>query len=202
MRILRAREIRLGKSNGASLIELLVVIFIMGIMMSLLLPALQRARLKAEESVCENNLYQLKFGLQHFLEVNRKFPAPNYWTVDILPYIEQRPLADTMKSGFAPDAVLPRPPVMQCRLQTDFDSRVETVGVCHFVLTVDRNEDGLALVEKGWNLGDRQLLDDTVPEEPWYVSPEMTHTAQEEMFTNEVGPHPEGSFDTVQGYFP
>jgi type II secretory pathway pseudopilin PulG len=49
--------------RAASLIELLVVIFIMGIMMGLLLPALQRARARADETVCENNVRQLKMAL-------------------------------------------------------------------------------------------------------------------------------------------
>ena len=97
--------------TGASLIELLVVIFIMGIMMSLLLPALQRARGKADEMVCENNLYQLKFGLAHFMDAKRQFPAQNEWTVDILAYIEQRPLADIMKQGFPLGCQVPSPAI-------------------------------------------------------------------------------------------
>jgi len=52
-----------GPNRGASLIELLVVLFIIGMLMSLLMPALHRARLRADETVCDNNLRQLRMGL-------------------------------------------------------------------------------------------------------------------------------------------
>ena len=49
--------------SGVSLIELLVVIGIMGLMMSLLLPALNSAREAANETVCKNNLHQLSAAM-------------------------------------------------------------------------------------------------------------------------------------------
>jgi type II secretory pathway pseudopilin PulG len=125
--------------TAASLIELLVVLFIMGIMMSLLFPALHRVRIRADETVCQNNLNQLRLGLIEFMEAKRRFPAPNQWTVDLLPWIEQRPLSDVMKHGYSAGANYPRPPVMACPFQSDFASRYPEVSYCHFVLVVDRD---------------------------------------------------------------
>lgn len=187
---------------AASLIELLVVIFIMGIMMGLLLPALQRARARADETVCDNNIRQLRMALSQFISSKERFPLPHYWTVDLLPWIEQRPLADIMKSGFKVGDNFPRPPLMNCPFQKDFDSRFPQIGFCHYVLTVDRDEHGRPLLEHGWNLGDRKLLDESMPQEPWYVGPEMSHLAQQGMFANDEGPHIGGRFDTNMGYFP
>jgi hypothetical protein len=189
--------------RGASLIELLVVLFIMGTMMGLLLPALHRARLRAEETVCDNNVRQLRMALGQFIGAKERFPAPNQWTVDLLPWIEQRPLADIMKQGYSIGADFPRPPLMQCPFQPEFDSRFPGLRVSHYVLTVDRNENGLPIRDQpAWIIGDRQLLDDDIAEEPWYVGPEMTHLAQQRMLALEEGPHSGGRFDTEQGYWP
>jgi hypothetical protein len=188
---------------GASLIELLVVLFIIGTMMGLLLPALHRARLRAEETVCDNNVRQLRMALGQFIDAKHRFPAPHQWTVDLLPWIEQRPLADIMKHGYSIGADFPRPPLMQCPFQPEFDSRYPGLRVSHYVLTVDRNENGLPVRDQpAWIIGDRQLLDDDIAEEPWYVGPELTHLAQQRMLANEEGPHPGGRFDTELGYWP
>jgi type II secretory pathway pseudopilin PulG len=186
---------------AASLIELLVVLFIMGIMMSLLFPALHRVRVRADETVCQNNLYQLRFGLSHFMEAKHRFPAPNQWTVDLLPWIEQRPLADVMKHGYSAGANFPRPPLMACPFQSDFASRYPEVSYCHFVLVVDRDEKGWPIPEQAWTLSDRPLLSEAEPQEPWYVGAEMTHLTHQRLLTEENGPHPGGRYDFSQSWF-
>lgn len=174
----------------------------MGIMMGLLLPALYRARLRAEETVCDNNVYQLRIALGQFIGTKRRFPAPHQWTVDLLPWIEQRPLADMMKQGYSMGADFPRPPLMQCPFQDEFDSRFSGVRVCHYVLVVDRDQNGFPVRDQpGWIIGDRRLLDDDLPEEPWYIGPEMSHEARQVMLDNEEGPHPGGRFDTAEAYW-
>jgi hypothetical protein len=189
-------------ARGASLIELLVVLFIMGTMMGLLLPALHRARLRAEETVCDNNVRQLQMALGQFIGSKDRFPQPNQWTVDLLPWIEQRPLADLMEHGYSMGADFPRPPLMQCPFQTEFDSRFPGVRVSHYVLTVDRDEHDYPIRDQPpWVIGDRAVLDDDVDEEPWYVGPEMTHLALQRMLANEEGPHEGGRFDTAQTYW-
>lgn len=60
-----------------TLIELLVVITIIGILIALLLPAVQYAREGARRATCFNNLKQLGLAATHFESVNRRFP-PGY----------------------------------------------------------------------------------------------------------------------------
>ena len=95
--------------GGFTLVELLVVIAIIGVLVALLLPAVQSARESANKSSCQNNLKQLALGMQGHLNARRTFPARGRWGIEsgsppyqenhhswvtfILPYIEQQALA-------------------------------------------------------------------------------------------------------------
>lgn len=107
-----------GRLGGFTLVELLVVIAIIGILIALLLPAVQAAREAARRSQCTNNLKQLALSMHNYHDTNKSFPAQGSricrdryyaWTIPVLPYIEQGPLYDAMMSQAQSAAGLPDP---------------------------------------------------------------------------------------------
>lgn len=113
------------KSPGFTLVELLVVIAIIGVLVALLLPAVQAAREAARRTQCSNQLRQLGLAFQNHHDAQKHLPTggwgfmwlgyPDYgfgkgqpggWLYNILPFIEQQALHDIGRgaTGAARDA--------------------------------------------------------------------------------------------------
>lgn len=88
-----------------TLVELLVVLAIIGILMSLLLPAVQAARESARITQCKNNLRQLGIALHHYHDVTGSFPSgfvwPNktLWSGLMLSQLEQTTIYNSLDFG-------------------------------------------------------------------------------------------------------
>jgi prepilin-type N-terminal cleavage/methylation domain-containing protein len=118
--MLQLSRYRKVDARGFTLVELLVVIAIIGVLVALLLPAIQAAREAARRSQCTNNMKQLGLGALNFESGRKKLPpsgqcdstggASTTYMIHsvatyILPYIEQQAIYDQFDTNADPRVV-------------------------------------------------------------------------------------------------
>jgi prepilin-type N-terminal cleavage/methylation domain-containing protein len=100
-----------SRHRGVTLIELLIVVAIIGLLIQLLLPAIQSSRELARQTQCKNNLRQLAIATQSHIDTHKHFPSggwthvwaadssrgfgkdqPGGWCYNLLPYLEEEGL--------------------------------------------------------------------------------------------------------------
>ncbi|MCY2962823.1 MAG: DUF1559 domain-containing protein, partial [Planctomycetota bacterium] len=97
------RTLATRRRTGFTLIELLVVIAIIGILVALLLPAVQQAREAARRTQCKNNLKQIGIAIQTYADAHRVMPLCQNATskaisvhAALLPFLDQTNLYNTI----------------------------------------------------------------------------------------------------------
>lgn len=134
---------------GFTLIELLVVIAIIGVLVAILLPAVQQAREAARRTQCRNNLKQIALGMQLYHDAHNRLPFGSMWgpgdpkrdgwtwyddygpLMRIGPFIDQKPWNDSIRWD------------RHCRNGSNLAARMTKIG------TYGCPSDGLA--ENEWN---------------------------------------------------
>ncbi|MDO4584744.1 MAG: DUF1559 domain-containing protein [Planctomycetia bacterium] len=115
---MRHPQPRLAKSTGFTLVELLVVIAIIGMLVGLLLPAVQQAREAARQMQCNNHLRQMGLAALNLEATLQHLPSggwvgywvgdgdlgfgkkqPGGWAYSLLPFLEQQALWELGKNG-------------------------------------------------------------------------------------------------------
>jgi prepilin-type N-terminal cleavage/methylation domain-containing protein len=147
---------RIQCRNAFTLVELLVVIAIIGILVALLLPAVQMAREAGRRASCTNNLKQMVLGTHNYMDTNKSLPpfslpppvgAPGgSWSLEarILPYLEQSNLqglinwnynySDTVNAPQHATVCAMRVPSYSCPAEVKADPKLPSspTGVTHF----------------------------------------------------------------------
>jgi len=98
--------------SAFTLVELLVVIAIIGVLVALLLPAVQAAREAARRNSCQNNLKQTSLAMHNYEDIYKTLPGGvgrygccwGTWQVRMLPYLEQGSLAGIYQNSDGNDA--------------------------------------------------------------------------------------------------
>ncbi len=170
--------------RGVSLVELLVSLAIIGLMISMLMPAIHAVRMSSQRTVCVNHKRQIGLSMQMYVDAHKAYPPapqpglPSGWTWEILPFMEegalQAALAPGQPIGAAANASAARnrPPLYRCAFAPTWrSSEVKGVLPSDFIAVFSESK-----------RGSRSSRDASVsivhaPETntlPWPVAAEMT----------------------------
>ena len=180
----------MSNRRAVSVIELLVVIAIIAVLIGMLLPAVGAARRRAMETVCKNNLGQINLAVAQLVETQKRLPDPGNsgvvggWTIEVLPFLDQKNLRDRVTPGepilAAPDFLLRQPRILTCPIRTAADPPDATaMDHAHYILVPVAGR-------KSYNVFDAPL-DVAVP---WASGPEMAYAD----VVRQIGPHNRGFF--------
>jgi prepilin-type N-terminal cleavage/methylation domain-containing protein len=150
--------------RGFTLIELLVVIAVVGVLMGLLIPAIQAAREAATRAQCANNLHQVGVAYHLYVDQNggrtSAFQSDANWTLQLLPYVDNildtyfcpNDIPGTIKKFVIPNAAvfvvrqkLTIPLTLEgqrCRLGTILSAAVGSQAPDSYVLEINGSEAG------------------------------------------------------------
>jgi prepilin-type N-terminal cleavage/methylation domain-containing protein len=144
------------RPRGFTLIELLVVIAIIGVLVALLLPAVQQAREAARRAQCKNNMKQIGLALHNYLDQSLVFPPVSVipfgmtfepWSAHtrILPFIDQLNLQNMIDWGTSteftanPVVCRTRVPIYLCPSEAKDQAR-QTANLTHYPVNYSFNE--------------------------------------------------------------
>jgi len=175
---------------GVTVLELMIVLSIIGILLALLLPAVQVVRERARETVCKNNLHQLNLGIAHYFEIHKKLPPrpqPGQfggWSIEVLPFIEQKNLGESIQIGSlletATEMHLRQPRIMRCPNREILDKVADgQMHPAHYVLVPLNKRESYMVFESPLTVI-----------APWANGMEMSRGE----FDHAVGPHHKGLF--------
>jgi len=125
-----------NKRHGFTLVELLVVIAIIGILVALLLPAVQAAREAGRRMSCSNNLKQMSLAVHNYHDTHHGFPYAYQQSLSlhsrILPFMEQSTIYDLIDTNVGwnnpLNAVVKNVPVKSFLCPSDVDKLPLTLG--------------------------------------------------------------------------
>ncbi len=150
---------------GFTLVELLVVIAIIGVLMGLLLPAVQMAREAARRTSCGNKLKQLGLAVHNYASAKRdRFPMlgeaeeGGHWTAFLLPFMEQSNVYDALTFGstdWARNAAWTNPSI------TSTNPIERQIAACHLSLDAFRCPSSIHV---------SPIFDASTYTPPWFVA--------------------------------
>ena len=133
-----------SRRTGLTLVEMLVVMAIIAVVLALLLPAVQQAREAARRATCQSNLRQIGLAFRLYAQVNHSWPTPGDghsiggWSIQILPFLEQKSLAKALLASpsLDPRTISPlayrRPAILTCPSAVIGDSTIALVPAADY----------------------------------------------------------------------